>query len=152
MEETILDSSKKIAASADVGYGKWVRMHLDATNDSNGNFAVFIGSYGAKFRGGETRYHTLDASGNVGLDARPKHYDIRQSTFQNGNKVYLYIKVDLVNSTTFKVSLKAVHRTTGEILCEQSYTGNRIANEKTEQPVTFIIDGSGTSKLVVYGR
>lgn len=152
MDATTLNASKTKATSAEVGYGKWVRIRMDATNDTNGNYAVFIGSYGAKFRGGETRYHTLDASGTIGLDARPKHYDIRHSTFQNGNTVYLYMKVDLVDNTAFCITLRAVSRSTGQILCEQSYTGTRIANEMATAPVTFVIDGTATSQLIIYGK
>ncbi len=153
MALTTLDSTQDSVSSLPVGYGKWVRMRLDATHGAAGDMRIFIGSYGIKLRGGSTRYHTLNTSGSIGLDARPGHSGITQTTFSGGNNLYLYMKVDL-SDDAFTVSLVTTDRTTGEIKKNQSYTSTRLTSGEftdANATVTFMIAPADTTKLTIYG-
>ena len=156
INDTTLDSSNLTVTSNSVGYGKWVRMHLEATNTTYGKIFVFIGSYGAQFRSNATRYCTYNGTTGATTDTvRPSgHTSINEKTFESGNSVYLYEKVELIDDTTAKITVITTDQNTAEVLAQQSYTVSRLTSGEIASAnagVTFMIDGSDTTKLVIDG-
>lgn len=139
--------------SQPVGYGKWVKMRLESTDNSYGNMCIFVGSYGAKFSDGSTGYVRLSDSGVIDLDDRVGHNKIKQQLFRKGNTMDFYIKVDLIDEKHFKVSLMAVKQRSSELYAYQTYVGERLSEGEIAQPtVNFEIDGIATSELIIHGR
>ena len=159
-ETTItLDADNTKVSSSAIGYGKWVKIHMEAVNATNGDIRVAYGSYGTILRSNETRYARLSASGtSIGEYKRNLgHSQIQKSDFDTGDPYDYYIRVDLASSTEALVSTKKINRTTSTVAGQHSYVITRLTSDEITSEnagITFQIGNvstDGTSSLTIYG-
>ena len=155
MNVTTLHSANTSVVSSEIGYGKWIRMHMEAVNKTHGDIRVFVGSYGMRLRGGSPRYTHLTSDGDWEENELISGiYSLAQKQVEAGNVVYFDIKVDLVDETTVSVSVALTNRDTGRVVHKgftRTYT--RLTSGEIASPyVTIAIDGQDSSELIVYGK
>ncbi len=152
-------STKKVTdyvkSSTAVGYGKYVRLRLQAQNKEHGDVRVYIGSYGVQLRGNLIRMWSLSTKGRQTEYDRNQYSSsvMGQKDLEKGDRI-LYVMVKPRDKTTVEIHYFLVDRNTGAEVASGFQAVPRITDEYASDQAALRVeidwrDGGGSDGLTI---